>query len=432
MDHFQYRDGTLLAEDVPLTDVAQAVGTPFYCYATATLERHVRVMREALAPSPHLICYAVKANGNLAVLSTLARLGVGADIVSEGEMRRALAAGVPPERIVFAGVGKTKHEMAAALTAGPGGRADGPGVSQFNIESAEELEALSEVASALGRAAPITVRVNPDVDAKTLAQISTGKSENKFGVPFDQARAVYARAAELPGVEVIGVDVHIGSQITELAPFEAAFHRVAELTAVLRADGHAIRRIDLGGGLGIPYQRSNAAPPLPFDYGALIRRTVGGLDAELVVEPGRLIVGNAGVLVSRVVFRKRGADRTFLILDAAMNDLARPAMYDAWHDIEPVAEPAPDAPLEPVDVVGPICESTDTFARGRLLPPLEPGDLVAFRSAGAYGASMASEYNARPLAPEVLVSGDRFAIVRRRPTYDEMMSREHIPDWARI
>ncbi|MEL6318608.1 MAG: diaminopimelate decarboxylase, partial [Pseudomonadota bacterium] len=393
---------------------------------------HVDVMREALSPAPHLICYAVKANGNLAVLATLAQAGVGADIVSEGELRRALAAGVPPEKIVFAGVGKTRDEMAVALTIGPDGRPDGPGVSQFNVESAEELEALSQVAESLGRRAPITIRVNPDVDAKTLAQISTGRSENKFGVPFAQAPAVYARAAELPGIEVVGVDVHIGSQITELGPYEAAFTRVAELTRALRADGHLIRRIDLGGGLGIPYRRSNAAPPLPFDYGAVIRRTVGDLDAELVVEPGRLIAGNAGVLVSSVIYRKQGEGRVFLIVDAAMNDLVRPAMYQAWHDIEPVAEPDPRAPLEPVDVVGPVCESTDTFAKARDLPILEAGDLIAFRSAGAYGAVMASEYNARPLIPEVLVSGDRFEIVRARPTYDEMLKRDRIPDWLQV
>jgi diaminopimelate decarboxylase len=420
MDHFTYRDGVLHAEDVAIPEIAAAVGTPFYVYSVATLTRHFRVMDEALSGLPHLVCFAVKACGNLAVLRTLARLGAGMDVVSEGELRRALAAGVPGSRIVFSGVGKTRAEMAAAL---------GAGVGQFNVESEPELRALSEVAAAMGAVAPIALRVNPDVDAQTHAKISTGKSENKFGVPIDQAPAVYALAAGLPGIAVVGVDVHIGSQLTALGPFEAAFAKVAELTRALRAEGHGIRRIDLGGGLGIPYVRSNAAPPLPFDYGAVVKRTVGDLGAEIVIEPGRLIVGNAGLLVASVVYVKQGAGRDFLILDAAMNDLLRPAMYDAHHDIEPVAAPAADAPLAPFDVVGPVCETGDTFARGRMLPPLRAGDLVAFRSAGAYGASMSSEYNARPLVPEVLASGARFDVVRPRPTYDEMLARERIPDW---
>ena len=420
MDHFLYRDGVLHAEDVPVEEIASAVGTPFYCYSTATLERHYRLFEEALSPSPSLICYAVKANANLAVIATLARLGAGADIVSEGELRRALAAGVAPEKIVFAGVGKTPEEMRAALQAG---------VGQFNVESGEELEALNTVAVSLGVRAPITLRVNPDVDAKTHAKISTGKSENKFGVPFDRAPGVYARALALPGIEVIGVAVHIGSQLTELAPFEAAFERVAELTRRLRADGVEIRRIDLGGGLGIPYQRVNEAPPLPFDYGALIKRTVGGLDAELVIEPGRLIAGNAGILVAKAIYRKQGADREFLIVDAAMNDLLRPAMYDAWHDIVSVTAPEAGAARFLTDVVGPICESSDVFAVQRDLPMIRPNDLIAFRSAGAYGAVMSSEYNSRLLVPEVLVNGDRFEIIRARPTFDEMLKRDHIPDW---
>lgn len=420
MDHFLYRGGVLHAEDAPIPDIAAAVGTPFYCYSTATLERHFKVFEDALAPERHLICYAVKANSNLGVIATLARMGAGADIVSEGEMRRALAAGVPPEKIVFAGVGKKPSEMRAALQAG---------VGQFNIESPDELEALNAVAVSLGVEAPITVRVNPDVDPKTHAKISTGLSENKFGVPFDQAGAVYARAAELPGIAVIGVAVHIGSQLTELGPFEAAFARVAELTRALRGAGHDIRRVDLGGGLGIPYRRSNEAPPLPFDYGALIKRSVGDLGAEIVIEPGRLIAGNAGILVAETIYRKQGDGRTFLIVDAAMNDLIRPAMYDAWHDIDPVIEPAPGLAREPVDVVGPICESGDIFAKARALPPVAPGELIAFRSAGAYGAVMSSEYNSRPLAPEVLVSGERFEIVRPRPTYDEMLGRDRIPHW---
>lgn len=420
MDHFTYKDGVLHAEDVAIADIAAAVGSPVYVYSTATFERHFKVFDEALAGMPHLICYAMKANSNLAVLATLAKLGAGMDVVSEGEFRRALAAGVPGARIVFSGVGKTAAEMRFALE---------NDVRQFNVESAEELEALSSVAAAMGKIAPITLRVNPDVDAKTHAKIATGKSENKFGVPISGARDVYARAAALPGIAVVGIDVHIGSQLTELGPFEAAFLKVAELTKTLRADGHDIKRLDLGGGLGIPYRRANEAPPLPFDYGALIRRTVGDLGCEIELEPGRLIAGNAGVLVSRVIYRKAGEGRTFVILDAAMNDLIRPAMYDAWHDIIPVNEPLPGAEAEPVDIVGPICESGDTFAKERPLPYVGPGDLVAFRSAGAYGAVMSSEYNSRLLIPEVLVNGDQFAVVRARPTFDEMLSRDTIPDW---
>jgi diaminopimelate decarboxylase len=421
MDHFTYRQGRLHAEDVPLDEIAAAVGTPCYVYSTATIERHYRVFAEALAGMDHLICYAVKACGNIAVLRTLARLGAGMDVVSEGELRRALAAGVPGEKIVFAGVGKTRVEMRAALEAG---------VGQFNVESEPELHALDAVAREIGRRAPIAVRVNPDVDARTHAKISTGKSEDKFGIPIARALDVYAEAAALPGIEIVGVDVHIGSQLTALAPFEAAFAKVAELTRALRGQGHAIRRIDLGGGLGIPYVRSNEAPPLPFDYGAVIRRTVGDLGAQVVIEPGRLIVGNAGVLLASVIYRKQGENRDFLIVDAAMNDLIRPAMYGAWHDIEPIAEPDADAAVAPVDVVGPVCETSDTFARARPLPvSLGAGDLVAFRSAGAYGAAMASEYNARPLVPEILVSGSRFDVVRSRPTYDEMLARDRIPDW---
>ena len=420
MDHFDYRDGILHAEDVPLPEIARAVGTPAYVYSTATLERHYRVIEEALGDLPHLICFAMKANGNLGVIATLARLGAGMDVVSEGEMRRALAAGVPSDRIVFSGVGKTEPEIRFGLE---------HRIRQFNVESEPELEAISRLAEGLGTTAPVAIRVNPDVDAQTHAKISTGKSENKFGVPIARAREVYARAARLPGIDIVGVDLHIGSQLTQLAPFEAAFRKVAELTRALRTDGHAIRRIDLGGGLGIPYRRANDAPPLPFDYGALVRRTVGDLDAEIEVEPGRLIAGNAGILLSHVIYAKQGEGRDFLILDAAMNDLIRPAMYDAWHDIVPVAEPDPRAPVAEVDVVGPVCETGDTFARARPLPPLGPGDLVAFRSAGAYGAVMASEYNARPLVPEVLVTGDQFAVVRPRPTYEEMLARDTLPPW---
>lgn len=420
MDHFQYRDGRLCAEAVPLADIADAVGTPCYVYSRATIERHYRVFAEALAGLDHLICYAVKACGNLAVLKVLADLGAGMDVVSEGELRRALAAGVPGARIVFAGVGKTRAEMAAALEAG---------IGQFNVESAPELEALSAVASAAGAVAPVAIRVNPDVDALTHSKISTGKAGDKFGIPIAEAPAVYARAAALPGIRVVGVDVHIGSQLTALAPFEAAFRRVAELVRALRGAGHAIGRVDLGGGLGIPYVASNRAPPLPFDYGGVVRRTVGDLGAQVVIEPGRVIVGNAGVLVSEVIYRKTAAGHDFLIVDAGMNDLMRPALYDAWHDIVPLVEPRADAPVAPFDVVGPVCETADTFARARSLPPMRAGDRLAFRSAGAYGAVMASEYNGRPLVTEVLVDGSRFGVVRARPTYAAMLASERIPDW---
>ena len=420
MDHFLYRDGALYAEDVPVAEIAATVGTPFYVYSTATLIRHFRLFDEALEGTDHLVCYAMKAASNQAILKTLAAEGAGMDVVSGGEYRRARAAGVPGERIVFSGVGKTAEEIRTALEGG---------IRQFNVESEPEMEVLSAVASDMGKTAPITIRVNPDVDAKTHAKIATGKSENKFGIPISRAREVYALAASLPGIEVIGIDVHIGSQLTELEPFELAYQKVAELTETLRADGHDIRRLDLGGGLGIPYARSNDAPPLPSDYGALIKRTVGHLGCEIEIEPGRLIVGNAGILVSEVIYVKSGEGRDFLILDGAMNDLIRPAMYEAYHDIIPVIEPAPGADQAPFDIVGPVCESGDTFARQRMMPPLCAGDLVAFRSAGAYGAVMASEYNSRPLIPEVLVHGDQFAVIRPRPTFDEMINRDTIPEW---
>ena len=420
MDHFLYRDGALHAEDVPLAEIAEAVGTPFYCYSTATLTRHFKLFDEALSGMDHLVCYAMKAASNQAILKVLADLGAGMDVVSGGEYARAKAAGVPGERIVFSGVGKTGDEMRAALEGG---------VRQFNVESEPELELLSAVATRLGLTAPITVRVNPDVDARTHAKIATGKSENKFGIPINRARAVYAEAATLPGIKVVGIDVHIGSQLTDLDPFRQAYAKVAELTEVLRADGHDIRRLDLGGGLGIPYASDNAAPPPPAAYGALIREELGHLGCEIGIEPGRLIVGNAGILVASVIYPKSGEGRDFLILDAAMNDLIRPAMYDAHHDIVPLVEPAPGLERVPYDVVGPVCESGDTFARGRLLPPLKSGDLVAFRSAGAYGAVMASEYNTRPLIPEVLVDGQDFAVIRARPTFDEMIKRDTLPPW---
>ncbi|WP_127902692.1 diaminopimelate decarboxylase [Solirhodobacter olei] len=420
MDHFLYRGGALHAEDVPVAEIAASVGTPFYLYSAATLERHYRVFTEALSPLPHLVCFAIKALSNTAVLKLLGDLGAGMDVVSEGEYLRARAAGVPGERIVFSGVGKTRGEMRTALEGG---------IRQFNVESEPELLALSEVASAMGVTAPITVRVNPDVDAKTHAKIATGKKENKFGIPITRASEVYAQAARLPGIEVVGIDVHIGSQITDLDPYEQAFLRVADLTRQLRAEGHDIRRLDLGGGLGIPYTRGNEAPPLPAEYGAVIKRTVGDLGCEVEIEPGRLIAGNAGLLVSSVIYVKSGEERDFLILDAAMNDLVRPSMYDAHHDIVPVVEPEAGVEMLPYDVVGPVCETGDTFARARPLPPLAAGDLVAFRSAGAYGAVMASEYNSRPLVPEVLVKGDHAAVIRARPSYIEMLNRDVIPDW---
>jgi len=420
MDHFLYRDGVLHAEDVAIPEIAAAVGTPFYVYSTATLTRHFRLFDEALEGMDHLVCFAIKSNSNLAVLKVLGDLGAGMDVVSGGEYRRAKAADVPGERIVFSGVGKTREEIRLVLEGG---------IRQFNVESEPELLAISEVASELGVSAPIAIRVNPDVDAKTHAKIATGKSENKFGIPIAKARAVYAMAAKLPGISVVGVDVHIGSQLTDLAPFEAAFTKVRELTLALREDGHDIRRLDLGGGLGIPYERSNAAPPLPVEYGAVIRRTVGDLGCEIEIEPGRLISGNAGIMVASVIYLKQGEGRDFLIVDAAMNDLVRPSMYDAHHDIIPVVEPAPGTEAQPFDVVGPVCETGDTFAKSRALTPLGAGDLVAFRSAGAYGAVMSSEYNSRPLIPEVLVNGDQFAVIRRRPSFEEMLARDSIPEW---
>ena len=420
MDHFLYRDGVLCAEDVPVAEIAAAVGTPFYCYSTATFERHFRLFDEALEGMDHLVCYAMKAASNQAILTTLARLGAGMDVVSGGEYLRARAAGVPGEKIVFSGVGKTRGEMRMALEGG---------IRQFNVESEPEMAVLNAVALELGVVAPITVRVNPDVDARTHAKIATGKSENKFGIPIARAREVYAEAAAMPGLQVIGIDVHIGSQLTELEPFRIAYEKVAELTGQLREDGHDIRRLDLGGGLGIPYTRSNEAPPLPTEYGALIRETLGHLGCEIEIEPGRLVAGNAGIMVSEVIYVKSGEGRDFLILDSAMNDLIRPAMYEAHHDIIPVAEPAPGTEQHAYDIVGPVCESGDTFAKERLMPPLKAGDLVAFRSAGAYGAVMSSEYNTRPLIPEVLVHEHQFAVIRARPTFDEMINRDTIPEW---
>lgn len=420
MDHFLYRDGTLHAEDVAVADIAAQVGTPFYVYSSATLTRHYTLFTEALSPLPHLVCFAIKSLSNLAVLKLLGDLGAGMDVVSGGEYRRALAAGVPGHRIVFSGVGKTREEMRHALE---------HGIRQFNVESEPELRALSEVADAMGTTAPITIRVNPDVDARTHEKIATGKKDNKFGIPISRASEVYAEAAKLPGLQVVGIDVHIGSQLTELEPFEQAYKKVADLTQRLRSEGHTISRLDLGGGLGIPYERSNSAPPLPHDYGTLIKRTVGHLGCEIEIEPGRLISGNSGLLVSKVIYVKSGEISDFLIVDAAMNDLVRPSMYGAHHDIIPVTEAKAASEAHAYDVVGPVCETGDTFAKARPLAPLREDDLIAFRSAGAYGAVMASEYNTRPLIPEVLVKDDQFAVIRARPSYEDMLNRDTIPLW---
>ena len=420
MDHFQYRAGELWAEDVPLGRLADRVGTPFYCYSTATLERHDRVFAESLAGLDATICFALKANSNRAVVATLARLGAGADVVSGGELALARAAGIPPSRIVFSGVGKSRAELTAALRAG---------VMQINVESEPELMALDRIARSLGRTAVVSLRINPDVDAGTHEKITTGKSENKFGVEWTQARRLYQRAKTLSGVRLVGIAIHIGSQILDLAPFRNAFVRARDLVAMLRADGHAIERLDLGGGLGIPYDAAAPLPPAPASYGALVRQIFGDLGCKLVFEPGRLLVGNAGVLVSRVLYVKPGATRTFVIVDAAMNDLIRPSLYDAHHDIWPVKSPPKGAALVEVDVVGPICETGDTFARARLLPSLKEGDLVVFRTAGAYGAVMSSSYNMRPPAAEVLVRGRDAAVVKPRRAVTDLFADEILPKW---
>jgi diaminopimelate decarboxylase len=426
MHHFAYRRGVshnnvLHAEDVDLSALADAVGTPFYCYSTATLERHYRVFAEAFAKQKDaLVCYSIKANSNLGVLATLARLGAGMDVVSEGELRRALAVKVAPEKIVFSGVGKTREEMAFALDAG---------IFAFNVESEPELRALSEVATARGRVARIAFRVNPDVDAKTHHKIATGKAENKFGVPFEDAPALYALASRLPGIEVSGVHMHIGSQITELEPFRNAFALLHELVASLRGEGYKIDFVNLGGGLGIPYRSDQPEPPRPEDYARLVAEQVGGLGVRLLFEPGRMIAGNAGILVTRVLYVKRGASKIFTIVDAGMNDLIRPTLYDAYHEILTVSEADPDMPRAVTDVSGPVCETGDYLALSRELPELKAGDLIAVMTAGAYGAVLASEYNSRLLVPEVLVSGSRYAITRPRPGYDAMLAREQLPDW---
>jgi diaminopimelate decarboxylase len=415
---FGYRDGELYAEKVPLSCIAAAVGTPFYVYSAAGFSAQYRRFADTFAGEKPLICYAVKANSNLAVLRYFARLGAGADVVSEGELRRALAAGIPPERIVFSGVGKTAEEMNAALAAN---------IHQINAESVPELHRLSEVASAAARDIPIGIRVNPDVDANTHAKIATGRKENKFGIELDEALAAYRLAGQLPGIAPVGLAVHIGSQLTELEPYRRAFERIAELVVELRALGVAVSRIDLGGGIGVRYHSER---PLDLtSYANLVRRAFGGLGLSLAFEPGRLLTAPAGLLVARVVYVKDGSTKRFLIVDAAMNDLIRPALYDAWHDIVPVRLPGPGASLAPADVVGPVCETGDTFAVNRDLPPFAEGDLLAFTTAGAYGAVMSTTYNSRLLVPEVMVSGARFAVVRARPSYDDLLSLDMIPDW---
>ena len=420
MHHFHYESGRLKAEGVDLTDLAETVGTPFYCYATATLERHYRVFADAFAGDDALVCYAMKANSNQAVLATLARLGAGMDIVSEGELRRALAAGVDPKRIVFSGVGKTPVEMRAALEAG---------IFCFNVESEPELEALSQVAVGMGVTAPVSIRVNPDVDAGTHAKISTGKSENKFGIPLTRARDVYAKAAALPGLAVTGVDMHIGSQITDLAPFERAAKLLAGLARDLLADGHHLHHVDFGGGLGIPYRDDNAPPPDPTAFAAMLRPHFQPLGLRPVFEIGRMIAGNAGILVTRVLYVKCTEGRTFVIVDAAMNDLIRPTLYDAFHGLRPIIEPGADTPRIVADVVGPVCESGDYIALEREMPELKAGDLVAVMSAGAYGAVQAGTYNTRRLVPEVLVRGTEAVIVRPRQTYEELIGLDRLPEW---
>jgi len=420
MHHFAYRRGILHAEDVDLRRLADEVGTPFYCYSSATLERHYRVFVEAFADTDTLVCFAMKANSNQAVLKTLGRLGAGMDIVSEGELRRALAAGVPGERIVFSGVGKTRGEMAFALDSG---------ILCFNVESEPELEALSEVALSKGRRAPVSIRVNPDVDAKTHKKISTGKSENKFGIPIARAREVYARAAQLKGIEITGVDMHIGSQITDLDPFDNAAALLSELARDLMSEGHRLHHIDLGGGLGVPYREDNEPPPDPQAYARIIKRHTRDLGLKLIFEMGRMIAGNAGILVTQVIYVKEGAGKNFVIVDAAMNDLIRPTLYDAHHDIRPVVEPGRNMGRIVADVVGPVCETGDYLALSRDLPAVKAGDLLALMTAGAYGAVQANTYNTRRLVPEVLVRGSDHALVRPRPSYEDLINLDQIPDW---
>jgi diaminopimelate decarboxylase len=422
MHHFAYRGGVLHAEDVALPALAEAVGTPFYCYSTATLTRHYRVFSDAFAGMDARVCYSIKANSNQAVLATLARLGAGMDIVSEGELRRARAVGVPGELITFSGVGKLKGEIATALD---------EEIFCFNVESEQELEAISELAHSRGATARIAIRINPDVDAMTHAKIATGKSENKFGIPLARAREVYARAARLPGIRVTGVDIHIGSQITDLEPFDRAFAKLADFVQLLRADGHAIEHVDLGGGLGIPYRPGeNPGTYHPEKYAEIVRRRTNALGCKLIFEPGRLMVGNAGILVTQVIYVKRGEDKRFVVIDAGMNDLIRPTLYEAYQDIQPVLQ-NPEARRIIADVVGPVCETGDYLALDREIPEAAPGDLLAIMSAGAYGAVQAGTYNSRLLVPEVMVRGSDYALVRSRPTYDEMLAQDALPAWLK-
>ena len=420
MHHFQYRNGVLHTEDVSLDVLASNITTPFYCYSTATLERHFLVFDEAFKGTDHLACFALKANSNLAVLKTLVRIGAGMDVVSEGELRRALAAGVSPERIVFSGVGKTPDEMALAL---------GHAIFGFNVESEAELRALSGVAKGMNRTARIALRVNPDVDAKTHHKISTGKAEHKFGVPYADAPALYRLAASLPNIDAAGVHMHIGSQITDLAPFADAFARIADLTVRLRADGHKITFVNLGGGLGVPYHGGEDEPPLPSVYAEVVKRATHGLNCKLLFEPGRMIAGNAGVLVTRVIYTKTSGAKRFVIVDAAMNDLIRPTLYDAYHEVCAVSEDRANEPHILQDIVGPVCETGDFLTKDRLAPAFHQGDLMAFMTAGAYGAVQASTYNSRLLVPEVLVRGAAYAVVRPRPTYEQMLSAEAMAPW---
>ncbi len=420
MNHFEYRDGILYAEDVPVPEIAKAVGTPFYVYSTATLERHYRVFAEAFGDVDAMVCYAMKANSNQAVLKTLSRLGAGVDVVSVGELRRALAAGIPASRIMFSGVGKTAQEMDAALEAG---------IYCFNVESEPELEVLNQRAVRAGKIAPVSFRINPDVDARTHAKISTGKKENKFGISWERARAVYGRAAILPGIRVTGIDMHIGSQITELQPFDDAFKLLRDLVETLRSDGHDIHHVDIGGGLGIPYRDDNNPPPLPDAYAEIVKNQLRGLNCRIVTEPGRLIVGNAGILVTEVVYVKDGGNKSFVIVDGAMNDLIRPTLYEAYHEIRPVALGDAGTPRIKADVVGPVCETGDYLALDREMPLPKPGDLLAVGSAGAYGAVQAGTYNSRLLVPEVLVKGSEFHVIRPRGTYEELISLDSIPAW---
>ena len=420
MNHFHYVDGVLHAENVPVPEIAKAVGSPFYVYSTATLERHFEVFSAAFGDVDALVCYAMKANSNQAVLKTLGRLGAGVDVVSEGELRRAIAAGIPAGRIMFSGVGKTPREMDLALD---------QGIYCFNVESEPELEVLNQRAVAKGKRAPVSFRINPDVDARTHAKISTGKKENKFGISFERARAVYQHAATLPGIEITGIDMHIGSQITELQPFDDAFRLLRELVDTLRADGHRIEHVDIGGGLGIPYREDNSPPPLPDAYAEIVKSQLSGLDCRIVTEPGRLIVGNAGILVTEVLYVKDGGEKTFVIVDAAMNDLIRPTLYEAYHEVRPVVIGAASAPRIKADVVGPVCETGDYLALDREMAMPKPGDLMAVGSAGAYGAVQAGTYNSRLLVPEVLVSGDRFHVVRPRPSYEDLIGLDSVPDW---